>query len=33
MGIYKRGHGSIPDRGGKVARSGEEGENVQGMPE
>ena len=29
----KRGHGSIPDRGGKVARSGEEGENMQGMPE
>ena len=24
----KRRHGSIPDRGGKVARSGEEGENV-----
>ena len=27
------GHGSIPDKGGKVARSGEEGENMQGMSE
>ena len=25
--------GGIPDRGGKVARGGEEGENMQGMPE
>ena len=29
----KRGHGSIPDTVGKVRRSGEEGEKVQGMPE
>ncbi len=29
----RRGHGRIPDRGGKVARSGEEGEIMQGMPE
>ena len=31
--LRKRRHGSIADRGGKVARSREEGENVQGMPE
>ena len=29
----KRGHGSIPDTVGKVRRSGEKGEKVQGMPE
>jgi len=29
----QRGHDSIPDRGGKLARSGEEGENMQGLPE
>ena len=29
----KRGDGSITDTVGKVQRSGEEGEKVQGMPE
>ena len=29
----KRRHDSIPDRGGKVAKSREKGENMQGMPE
>ena len=33
MSNLKRGDGSISDTVGKVQRSGEEGEKVQGMPE
>ena len=33
MMIKLRGHGSILDRGVKLARSREEGDNMQGMPE